>query len=193
MHEIEVPRWRIVASCVTSGLRLQPYPKLVYAPPVTSLHPKLRVLSGDYRYGKSILPTRYTEKQYLVLDDPRLEFDNAEYRFWGVDVVNNYPSVVVCRCCGSSSFAKSFRDKHNEDTGCFKKLIEAYRLLLLDMRCVMCDKQTNNTEWGVPLCKNGECIDQWCHEDYSPRALEEALNLTKTRFITGGNDDGSTL
>jgi hypothetical protein len=160
---------------------------------VIPLKTRLNVLRGDYHYGRSVLPAKYTAKQYLVLSDTRIEFDNSEYRFWGVDVVNNVPSVVVCRYCASSSFSKAFRDAHNEDTGCFGKLVGAYNLLRKDMVCVICNMRTKNTEWGVPLCKDGDCIDKWCHEDFTPEALEAALQLTKTIYVTGDSDDGSTL
>jgi hypothetical protein len=47
--------------------------------------------------------------------------------------------------------------EHQKENGCTTKLVEAYKLLLRDKKCVICDKTTSHTKWGVPLC-NTTCV-----------------------------------
>lgn len=104
------------------------------------------------------------------------------YRFWKVET---YPEgeTYTCRRCKGISLSHADRIAHLKGYGCAKTLISAYKLLLRDMRCVICDIRTDNMKWGVPIC-TGACERQWCEEEARPLALVNALRLADPTFNT---------
>lgn len=145
------------------GAHLPVRPKPSYTPAVTPL-------------PISAMPTG---KVYDDLTLQRMEFDNWEYRFWCADMedgVRGSELVSICRVCSSIFYERVSRQNHLNG-GCSNSLLAAYKLLLLDKKCVVCDTRTSEQKWGVPLCKNQQCHATFKHVDPTPQALSDALDL----------------
>jgi hypothetical protein len=108
-----------------------------------------------------------------------LDFRYWEFRFWSVENHCNNPSVAVCRACDNLEISKDGRVEHHKKHGCTTTLINAYRLLNKDKdkKCVMCDKSTFSSKFGVPLCYQGTCLSRW-YSSNCPDPLSEALRLS---------------
>lgn len=104
-------------------------------------------------------------------------FADWEYRFWAVELstVNGEP-MTECRCCRSVFGNTQSRRAHGAVQGCFKKLTNAYDLLLKDMVCPICNMRSYKSKWGVPLCSPA-CSLAWCAAEAQPDALTAALQL----------------
>lgn len=115
------------------------------------------------------LPTIYQAKP------PASSINGDIYRFWKVET---YPEgeTYTCRACKEICMSHADRISHLKGFGCAKTLIAAYKLLLRDMRCVVCDVLTTNIKWGVPLCA-GTCERHWREEEARPTALLSALRI----------------
>lgn len=161
MNIFILPRWYLKEKFCPSGQRLFRKPKFI--PPVSKQLPSV--------YQPIVLP----------LGKPGLKnFDGTEYRYWAAAPIeeNRADSIYVyeCRACGSMFTTKVDRQDHHTKLGCTKKLVAAYKLLLKDNRCVICDKAPSKQKFGVPLCSE-ICIGLWCSEISKPAALEAALGL----------------
>jgi hypothetical protein len=171
MSIIRIPRWLLEKSVYAGGKRLPKKPILPY---VSSGHGR----SSDAAF----MPSGMTVNQRLVLEDKRLDFENWEYRFWCVDIANNTPVTTTCRACEAVFFSKEQRRIHQKEQGCTTIVIQAYKLLLRDMCCIICDHPTKNQKWGVPICDAALCIDVFLHESPCPASLFNALNLSGDRI-----------
>lgn len=101
------------------------------------------------------------------------------YRFWQIKhgVVDGHMWMQgQCRACGTTCNALNTMREHQRDRGCAKKLVEAYKLLQRDLKCVVCDKFTKESRWGVPMCSQ-ECVESWKKDVVAPHSLEQALQL----------------
>lgn len=95
-----------------------------------------------------------------------------ELRFWSIS-----PSGAShCRACNLIEWTAADRQRHQADSNCTKVLVQAYRLLLRDMKCVVCDGSTQHTKFGVPLCQG--CVSKFEKESGQP-ALLQAIRLVK--------------
>jgi len=104
-------------------------------------------------------------------------FEAWEFRFWAMATFGNAMRVTECRACthlGEDDM--KVRRMHGKQGGCWKRLIEAYKLLLKDKRCVICDLRTDKVKWGIPVCSSA-CQQAWCETEATPRALQQALQL----------------
>lgn len=81
-----------------------------------------------------------------------------EYRFW-----RSSDGIGRCRHCWHAYRTPEDRKAHQKEFGCTRVLTEAYKLLLRDEICVVCDTKTDKTLWGVPLCSN-TCVFRWQFE-----------------------------
>ena len=145
-----------------AGKRLEPKPKMVFP----AEERQLSIVSAVGKFAKDVFGR----------PDHPMQFSNEEFRFWCVEMVDDKPNIAVCRACESTAYLKGSRDIHKEQ-GCPKSLVEAYKLLLRDSKCVICDSETTHQKWGVPLCKHGSCITDFMHEQPQPDALMFALQL----------------
>src|ERR1700676_3153551 len=137
---------------------------------------------------KPVLPNTWPKReQGIVVHDARKEyipkeidelFKGWEYRFWAADISVNTRSVIAeCRCCGNIGGADiNARHLHLNQGGCSRRLCAAYKLLLRDMVCIICNTKTHLQKWGVPICGNS-CQEVWCVSDSQPPALKRALEL----------------
>jgi hypothetical protein len=98
-----------------------------------------------------------------------------EARFWaGVRGAGGYSQ---CRACQRVCWGPSERLRHKNEYRCTVDLVEAYKLLLRDRKCVVCDSETSEARYGVPLHME-TCIQRFrSHSD--SRAIEEALLLVR--------------
>ncbi len=107
-------------------------------------------------------------------------FEKWEYRFWAMACTGELTRaslIAECRGCGSiGSGDSSSRRLHFARGGCAKRLCAAYKLLLRDRVCVICNAKTSHTKWGVPMCGSA-CEQAWCEVETCPKALHEALQL----------------
>lgn len=85
----------------------------------------------------------------------------------------------MCRCCLMIVKGVDERRKHQRALNCTTKMVEAYKLLLRDRKCMVCDKETPCTKWGIPLCQS-LCIARWQFEaGAGAPALRQALGLVR--------------
>lgn len=110
-------------------------------------------------------------------------FEGWEYRFWSMNTWLS-PSakygkgiITECRGCGTvGSTEQKIRQMHFNQGGCAKRLCAAYKLLLRDKLCLVCNTKTTQQKWGVPLCGSA-CQQAWCETETQPKALIDALLL----------------
>lgn len=183
---VRVPRWIIRKSWEVGGERL--FKRIHFTPEYTSsqstagfgiVKPHIRLSEGvDGEHPKYHVNNEHT----IVLSDKKLLFDNWEYRFWAVEVINYMPQCSECRCCRKVFGNVMTRRKHPGEHDCFKKLVLAYELLLRDMKCAICDNRTYNKAWGVPLCAETKCRNAWMHLEAQPTSLLQALTLVSQKL-----------
>lgn len=159
---IKVPRWVIKQHMIgTDGYRLferGKFLKEVNQPKVISTANFEQVLANGIIGGPA-------------------EWQHWEYRFWAAELRDNKPVMGMCRCCGDAVQTYQNRRMHGAKSGCNQFLVNAYKLLLLDKLCVMCDTKTKNQKWGIPLCSNG-CILEFLYKAFRPKILTEALRIS---------------
>jgi hypothetical protein len=102
---------------------------------------------------------------------------NGDIRYWaGTDPSHPY---AACRNCGEVAMYHDERKEHLK-RGCGGLLTNAYKLLLRrPMRCVICDKESSLSAWGVPLCSK-DCREDWSWADRQPDALSAAIALIES-------------
>lgn len=128
--------------------------------------------------GQRWLPSYYRQ---LPPKPPVDTIDNDLLRFWKIEEFQwdgKQAKLYECRACGNIHYTVEACRKHYEK-GCAKELVEAYKLLLLDHKCVVCDQPTVGEKWGVPLCTDGMCQRHWKETEATPSALLEALGLLR--------------
>jgi hypothetical protein len=167
-----LPMYLITKTTLRGGRRLEKAREKFKEPHVDPAYP--RSLPTIYRGT----PMRQYENNNLVVIDRDINFQNWEYRFWALEPHKDIPAVAICRGCEQIEHREDMRRKHHRQDKCTTKLVEAYKLLLRDMRCVVCDTKVNNSEWGVPMCKVGQCLGLW-KENSTPEALALALALVE--------------
>lgn len=131
----------------------------------------------------------FVDRNPMVVNPIQSNLTMNELRFW----VGTYHSseYSCCRCCdmaiagGTHNMTSAERRKeHKGRTNCTKILREVYEKLRYLKTCALCDRTTNNTKWGVPLCK------RTCEEDWKVRPvrgtsfkllLEEERNAWRER------------
>lgn len=101
-----------------------------------------------------------------------------EYRFWS-GARNEASRFAVCRGCRHSTHDSHQRKAHMEDLKCTDLLVKAYRRLITDEVCVICDKETSLQKWGVPIC-SPVCTEVWMFNMKRPAALDVAIELVYT-------------
>jgi hypothetical protein len=156
-----LPRWIIFKKCLPGGRRLGKKPEME--------HPSWSAF-GRANAARAVVPNIITAAKTLN------GWDNWEYRFWAADVDEGSAILCECRGCGALFGGSPGRCLHLANFGCAKKLTAAYKLLLKDRRCVICNEKTSKEKWGVPLCSE-ICLEKWKHEESQPPPLTAALQL----------------
>ena len=158
MAEVSVPRYLIAQKCLWGGWRQPPKPEIPKPPkPTYSAKPSVKI----------------TEVASLMLNG----FALWEYRFWAAALSLDERSVTAeCRGCQAVFSNEKARKAHIGDVGCAKRLTEAFKLLLKDKMCVICNMRSYQEKWGVPLCSPA-CVEAWCKVESQPDALKLALGL----------------
>ena len=172
-----VPRWVIRKSWIRTGARLE---KRI---PLIEERPKLQIISRSDKQNTfsnkfGVRKPQFTENEMIVMSNKGMDFSHWEFRFWAVGIAGIEAQICECRCCKNLCYSKEGRKSHLGIAGCTKKLIDAYKLLLLDNRCLICDSKTMNKSFGVPLCNKDACYNDFLHVESQPRALAEALNIS---------------
>lgn len=114
-----------------------------------------------------------------------LEFENWMYRFWQPDFDEKGKMCSAeCRGCGSSFVQPAMIRQHIGQMGCSKTICAAFKLLLKDMKCVICDSSCRGSQqkWGVPLCSSA-CEEAWCNVECRPRSLELAIQCAEKQGL----------
>lgn len=164
MGEITLPRWIITNKFMPAGRRTAKKPTYNW--------------EQNYRQSAPVYPA---SKDFSPFDIKGV-FEGWEYRFWAVSMLESSairaPTVIAeCRACGGVGGQDVIsRRMHSDRGGCCKKLCAAFKLLLRDKICVICNMKTGNQKWGVPLCSSG-CQQAWCEVETQPKALLAALAL----------------
>lgn len=166
-----LPFYLIAKVTLKGGRRLEPMKKWVPEP----------IQQRDYLPGHYLAPKKTPPDEIYNAD---IGFVNWEFRYWAIENHGTMPSIAVCRSCGDLEQSKEKRRLHHDKHQCTKTLHAAYKALVKDKRCVMCDAYTVNTEWGVPICNDVKCITKWKFEP-DPAALIEALRLTQMNIGVG--------
>ena len=161
MAEITLPRWIITNKCMAHGRRF----------------PKKPVLPNSWPSWDRGITVYNAQKNYIPAELGEI-FKGWEYRFWAAAIQTHARSVIAeCRCCGNIVGAEmTARHLHLNQGGCSKRLCAAYKLLLRDKVCVICNLRTELQKWGVPLCSSS-CQQAWCEAESQPQALKAALDL----------------
>lgn len=107
---------------------------------------------------------------------PLGNLDKNAYRYW-IGAEERGSRFSKCRACRMSMLSEEDRRIHTEAFKCTVILTDAFKLLLRDGRCVVCDSQTQNQRYGMPLCSN-YCIKNWMFESKDMQAgLMQAVTL----------------
>lgn len=102
-----------------------------------------------------------------------------EYRFW-----RSAGQDGMCRNCLAIVKGATERKEHQRKFSCTTTLLEAYELLLRDKKCVICDSDSSQTKWGIPLCKP-MCVARWQFEaGAGAPPLRQALELIRLRSVS---------
>ncbi len=161
MAELTLPRYIITQRCMSAGHRTAKKPVLIVP----------YIMKSILSYGSSNV--------YEPLECKGV-FEKWEYRFWAMACTGELTRaslIAECRGCGSiGSGDSSSRQLHFAHGGCAKRLCAAYKLLLRDRMCVICNVKTSHTKWGVPIC-GSTCEQAWCEVETCPSALRLALQL----------------
>lgn len=104
-------------------------------------------------------------------------FPNQDFRFWRGFRPGQGP-MSSCRRCRTAVFTPEARTLHLRSHNCRAVLSEAYKLLKLDHKCVICDTHTYRFRWGIPICSVG-CEDIWSYDSVIPDSLREAIRLVE--------------
>jgi hypothetical protein len=154
--QVVLPRYMIRQKCLWGGWRQATKPVLLV--PVSK--PQANIIDTVKACG-------------LVLPG----FMHWEYRFWAATLSEDKLSTIgECRACGAVLSSEKGRRLHGADMGCSGKLTDAYKLLLKDSICVICNMRSYKTKWGVPICSEA-CNTAWCGVESQPQALTLALAL----------------
>lgn len=185
MTKLTVPRWFIRCKALEGGIRLpkrpekqhfgfvQSYPADQSRPNnVTTISPD----AGAVPSGRKIGDLWDIDQLYTGVGE---KFDPGDYRYW-FPYMNTWGIInrVMCRKCGSLCLTKWSRKSHFEQTSCGGTLVESYKLLLRDRKCIMCDAISKKMRWGIPFCSEN-CIYQWAIGQPKPQALGLALDLVE--------------
>lgn len=160
-----IPRYLIAQKCLWGGWRPAPIVREVFIKP----KPVNQMPSGYTPAWARVDTSKYSI--------PDIEgFIHWEYRFWACDITaKDGQPVCECRCCSSVFVTAKDRAAHGKD-GCNKKLVAAYKLLLRDRICPICNMKSYKEKWGIPLC-SPSCTEAWCHVEPHPDALMAAIQL----------------
>ena len=165
----KIPRWVLEKTSYGEGRRLKP---------LVPFKKKWNTVYAKPEKPKDGLTNIASAKHELVLKDPLLDFQNWEYRFWCPENDGDMVCGATCRQCSAVFIGdRKARFNHNKSVGCYNRLVKAYEVMLKDKNCVMCDAHTTNSDFGVPLCKNGTCKDEWMHNTATPKSLDSALRI----------------
>jgi hypothetical protein len=146
----KIPDWFIAKGIRPGGMRMEKYPTLKKEPAI-----KWPVLSPK-SYGEPL--------------------SGGDLRYWVG--ANGSGCYAGCRNCGEVIFKKEERREHLKK-GCSKVLTEAYKALLRDRKCVICDELTSVKHFGVPLCSK-DCVAEWSFVTRKPLSLVLAIDFVKT-------------
>jgi hypothetical protein len=181
--DITPPIHLLVAAAGHSGpsLRLPPRPKFQrpqlspsrgYRPPVAGV---------DFQLGKDKPIGRQLAEQFgKVIEFPEVKIIGegnllfADYRFW-VGQPAQASKYAICRCCGQMALGPYARKKHMEASKCTDILVRAYKILIQESLCVVCDVHSTYCLWGVPLhkqCKTAFMFDPACSRRQSSLLAE---------------------
>lgn len=85
---------------------------------------------------------------------------NDDFRYWvgASDSGNKYSR---CRLCGLVCLGEEERNVHRDRSTCRQDMVRVLNILRVKNRCVTCEKQTQGTRWGVPLCSDYACEHQF--------------------------------
>lgn len=174
-----IDRWFILAKVHQAGVRHSPMPKPKFMPAPQSFltYPPTRMVAPSDILSQ--LNGGRAKQAYEPPDSP--QFKKWEYRFWVADIdAKGRLAAAECRCCNAQFHQMEGRQQHLSKNGCSVKLVEAFKLLLMDKKCVICNKWTQGQVWGVPICSSG-CEEAWCTAEAQPDALTAALQLVAGR------------
>ena len=138
-------------------------------------------LPGHYgpQYGK----TQYErDRERAEREHVYGNLKEDEYRFWE-GTSYSQSQWRRCRACGHAIYngaeaPEVLAKKHLEESNpkCTILLTAAYKALLKCKKCVMCDKFTSKTHWGVPVCGVG-CANKF--RSMTSNAVSAAVDLIR--------------
>lgn len=116
----------------------------------------------DYKLNKYVdMPRNVVE---IRRETPHL--DTNDYRLWAqVRWPGTDTQLIMARCrwCHERFPLREFkqvRQTHKETCNFTHNLREVYQILLQKGQCVVCERHTGTTRWGIPLCRE-ECEQTW--------------------------------
>lgn len=156
---IQVPLSLSAGRLRPRGWRLPPRPPQWVRPQP----PKVEVLRPTSPWVTSRKPSEAPSPTLLPPD---------AYRFW---IGSRHTTTAWCRACAAYTSTFAQRLQHMEEKKCTTTLVAAYKLLLRDPVCVVCDKPTLTKHYGVPMCVS--CREPWQFDWHSMPKIREAIRL----------------
>lgn len=166
---MQLPMW-IIAARTGQGTSSRPAPRV---------RPNWEKEKRDWRWDqhRSKTPTVSDIKSTRLKAYNNGPLGLNEYRFW-----RSAGTDGMCRCCLAVVKGVDERRVHQRNLSCTVKMTEAYKLLLRDRKCVVCDVETTQTKWGIPLCK-AMCVARWQFEAGAGAApLRQALEVVRLKL-----------
>lgn len=118
-------------------------------------------------YGPGSASSSYQKRE----GDP---LNGGDFRYWKAYRDSSY-CLTSCRCCGSVFSYKEARKQHMSGEGrCGARLEEAYKRLKRSKTCVICELETHQKTYGLPLCGK-DCVDEWDYVTATPDVLGKIL------------------
>lgn len=129
-----------------------PKPKPYHANRATNL---LKIVQGATR-PVILIPAGFPSVDPSIVS--RGNLPNDEYRYYVGKMSEQY-LFATCRFC-EAVIGGPVNRKNHETGYCKENLLIIYRLLREKGNCVVCDKKTNYSKWGIPLCTI-PCENEW--------------------------------
>lgn len=156
----------LLQSILPDGIRL---PKLAMAKKSWSApHRTIPIARDGFRHHPEfgMIPKKPGERLHEIVVGAKGNLHFSDYRFWqGSEFgVSMWTRCRACRevICGNTRDVEM--KVHSDHYKCSIHLTVAYAYLLRGKLCVVCEKKSSASKWGIPLCSLS-CQEKWMFED----------------------------
>lgn len=131
---------------------------------------------GQFRPG-------WYEESKLVNNEPaKGNLENDEYRYF-MGCKSEHATFAKCRICEQAFVSHLARRGHSKASDCMRTFNIGLNVWLGTKRqtngtllpCAACHKDTLNRKWGIPLCLDTVCMENWKFGITLPKEFKEAI------------------